>query len=338
MAAARSGLLVPRLLLPLVVVCILCSLSTPGAAQKTKEVLMSEKVQQLMEWTVRRSVIRLNGDKFRRYVKAPPRNYSVVIMFTALEPQRQCGVCKHANEEFQILANSWRYSGSYSSRLYFAMVDFDEGSDVFQQLNMNSAPTFMHFPAKGRPKRADTFDLQRNGIMAEQLAKWISDRSEVTIRVFRPPNYSGAVALMLLMSLVGGLLFLRRNNLDFLYNKTGWAVAALCVVFAMTSGQMWNHIRGPPYAHKNPQTGQVAYIHGSSQAQFVAETHIVILLNVAITLGVVLLHDSAAPDGDIGKRKILCLVGLGLVVFFFSFLLSIFRSKYHGYPYSFLIK
>ena len=25
----------------------------------------------------------------------------------------------------------------------------------------------------------------------------------------------------------------------------------------MTSGQMWNHIRGPPYAHKNPQTGQV---------------------------------------------------------------------------------
>lgn len=25
----------------------------------------------------------------------------------------------------------------------------------------------------------------------------------------------------------------------------------------MTSGQMWNHIRGPPYAHKNPSTGQV---------------------------------------------------------------------------------
>lgn len=25
----------------------------------------------------------------------------------------------------------------------------------------------------------------------------------------------------------------------------------------MTSGQMWNHIRGPPYAHKNPSTGQI---------------------------------------------------------------------------------
>ncbi|KAK1792486.1 hypothetical protein P4O66_012424 [Electrophorus voltai] len=125
------------------------------------------------------------------------------------------------------------------------------------QLNMNSAPTFMHFPAKGKPKRADTFDLQRIGFASEQLAKWIADRTDVQIRVFRPPNYSGTIALALLVSLVGGLLYLRRNNLEFIYNKTGWAMAALCVVFAMTSGQMWNHIRGPPYAHKNPQNGQV---------------------------------------------------------------------------------
>ncbi|XP_029443028.1 tumor suppressor candidate 3 isoform X2 [Rhinatrema bivittatum] len=206
------------------------------------------------------------------------------------------------------------------------------------QLNMNSAPTFMHFPAKGKPKRADTFDLQRIGFAAEQLAKWIADRTDVHIRVFRPPNYSGTIALALLVSLVGGLLYLRRNNLEFIYNKTGWAMAALCVVFAMTSGQMWNHIRGPPYAHKNPQNGQVSYIHGSSQAQFVAESHIILLLNAAITMGMVLLNEAATSKGDVGKRRIICLVGLGLVVFFFSFLLSIFRSKYHGYPYSFLIK
>lgn len=32
------------------------------------------------------------------------------------------------------------------------MVDFDEGSDVFQMLRLNTAPVFMHFPAKGKPK------------------------------------------------------------------------------------------------------------------------------------------------------------------------------------------
>ncbi|ELK37698.1 Tumor suppressor candidate 3 [Myotis davidii] len=286
-----------------------------------------------MEWSSRRSIFRMNGDKFRKFIKAPPRNYSMIVMFTALQPQRQCSVCRQANEEYQILANSWRYSSAFCNKLFFSMVDYDEGTDVFQQLNMNSAPTFMHFPPKGRPKRADTFDLQRIGFAAEQLAKWIADRTDVHIRVFRPPNYSGTIALALLVSLVGGLLYLRRNNLEFIYNKTGWAMVSLCIVFAMTSGQMWNHIRGPPYAHKNPHNGQVSYIHGSSQAQFVAESHIILVLNAAITMGMVLLNEAATSKGDVGKRRIICLVGLGLVVFFFSFLLSIFRSKYHGYPY-----
>lgn len=67
----------------------------------------------------------------------------------------------------------------------------------------------------------------------------------------------GAVVMGLLVILIGGLLYIRRKNLEFLYNRTYWAIGALCVVFAMTSGQMWNHIRGPPYAHRNPQTGQV---------------------------------------------------------------------------------
>uniref|UniRef100_A0AC11D3Q4 Magnesium transporter 1 n=1 Tax=Ovis aries TaxID=9940 RepID=A0AC11D3Q4_SHEEP len=225
-------------------VALLLVFGVPSAsAQRKKEMVLSEKVSQLMEWTNKRPVIRMNGDKFRRLVKAPPRNYSVIVMFTALQLHRQCVVCKQADEEFQILANSWRYSSAFTNRIFFAMVDFDEGSDVFQ----------------------------------------------------------------------------------------------MCFVLAMTSGQMWNHIRGPPYAHKNPHTGHVNYIHGSSQAQFVAETHIVLLFNGGVTLGMVLLCEAATSDMDIGKRKIMCVAGIGLVVLFFSWMLSIFRSKYHGYPYSFLM-
>lgn len=47
----------------------------------------------------------------------------------------------------------------------------------------------------------------------------------------------------------------------------------------MTSGQMWNHIRGPPFIHKSPN-GNVAYIHGSSQGQFVLETYIVMVISI----------------------------------------------------------
>lgn len=47
------------------------------------------------------------------------------------------------------------------------------------------------------------------------------------IRVLRPPNYAGPTAFLLLFILVGGLLYMKRNNLDFLYNRTAWGIAAL---------------------------------------------------------------------------------------------------------------
>lgn len=97
--------------------------------------------------------------------------------------------------------------------------------------------------------------------------------------MFRPPNYSGTVALIVLFGLVAGFLYLRRNNLDFLYNKNMWGTGALFFCFTMISGQMWNHIRGPPFVHKG-QNGQIAYIHGSSQGQFVVETYIIMVLSI----------------------------------------------------------
>lgn len=42
--------------------------------------------------------------------------------------------CRQANEEYQVLANSWRYSSAFSNKLFFTVVDYDEGADVFQQV------------------------------------------------------------------------------------------------------------------------------------------------------------------------------------------------------------
>jgi len=297
---------------------------------------MAERVQQLTDMANKKAVLRFNGNKFRDFVKPAPRNYSVIIMFTAMAPQRQCVVCRHANDEFTIVANSFRYSQAYSNKVFFAVVDFDEGADVFQMLRLNTAPVFIHFPPKGKPKTQDTMDIQRIGFSAESIAKWIAERTDIQIRVFRPPNYSGTVALVVLFALVAGFLYLRRNNLDFLYNKNMWATGALFFCFTMVSGQMWNHIRGPPFVHKN-QNGQVAYIHGSSQGQFVLETYIIMILNGAIVLGMILLTE-AGKKGDPKKKKILAVTGLILVSVFFSLILSVFRSKTSGYPYSFLFK
>lgn len=113
---------------------------------------LGERVQRLLDMNTKKALLKFNGNKYREFVQSAPRNYSVVVMFTALAAARQCGICRQAHDEYLILANSYRYSQAYSNNLFFAMVDFDEGSDVFQSLYLNSAPVFMHFPAKGKPK------------------------------------------------------------------------------------------------------------------------------------------------------------------------------------------
>ncbi|CAF0887568.1 unnamed protein product [Didymodactylos carnosus] len=267
-----------------------------------KEDILSEKIEQLTEWSMKKPVIRLNSERFKHYVKTPPRNYSVIVMLTALSPQRQCAICKQAHDEFQVVAQSWRYSSAFSNKIFFAMVDFDEGSDVFQYLKLNSAPVFIHFPPKMKPKKGDYMDISRWGFSAEQLVKWINDRADIHIHVFRPPNYSGFLLVILLVTMIAGLLYIKRNSLEFLYNNLLWGVSVILVILVCTSGQIWNTIRGSPFLHRNPQTGQIATISyfisgqmwnmisgppflgknknsvglfsGSSGYQFVAETYV----------------------------------------------------------------
>lgn len=50
---------------------------------------------------------------------------------------------RQANEEYQVLANSWRYSSAFSNKLFFTIVDYDEGADVFQQVNAAYCKTFL---------------------------------------------------------------------------------------------------------------------------------------------------------------------------------------------------
>jgi len=297
---------------------------------------LDERVKGLQEWLYKKPVVNMNMDRWKTYVKSTPRNYSMMIMFTALSTGVQCPICKPAYDEFYILANSFRYAYPELKALYFAVVDYEEAPNIFQQMNLNTAPILYHFPAKGAKKRNDQMDFQRHGFDADAMAKFVQERTDIQIRVLRPPNYAAPAVVLLLAMLVLGLLYMRRNNLDFLYNRTSWALICLCIVFAFMSGQMWNHIRGPPFVMTNPQTRETNFIHGSTQFQLVAETYLVALLYACVTAGFILINDAADGKGDPSRRRMMAFVGLGLVVVFFSLLLSIFRSKYQGYPYSFL--
>jgi hypothetical protein len=44
---------------------------------------------------------------------------------------------------------------------------------------------------------------------------------------------TGTMALLILFGLVGGLVYLRRNNLEFLFNRNTWCMLAIFFVLSM---------------------------------------------------------------------------------------------------------
>ena len=81
-------------------------LLSDASSKGSKEAnVLSEKVQQLVELSNKKQVVRLNGNKFRDLVKNSPRNYSMIVMFTALSAQRQCSICKQAHDEYQMVGH-----------------------------------------------------------------------------------------------------------------------------------------------------------------------------------------------------------------------------------------
>ncbi|KAL8584509.1 hypothetical protein ACOMHN_016830 [Nucella lapillus] len=241
---------------------------------------LDDRVKRLSELNDKDPVVRLKGDRFHRYVEAAPRNYSVIIMLTAWQSERKCPTCKEAQAEFEIVANSWRSSKEHSSQLFFALADVDEAPEVFHHLRLNMAPVFVHYPGKTTPKRTDIMDINRLGFAAEQIARFVAERTEILVPIVRPPNYRSLAAMTVLGVVVAALLYVKRDSLQLFSDPTGWAVSVLMMVVVMTSGQMWNFIQQPPLAHRDPRTGQTQYVFADFQDQFVLETYLVIFLHI----------------------------------------------------------
>lgn len=287
---------------------------------------LEEHVRQLTELSDRRPVIKLNLKRFRTFIgsQSVPRNYSFIVMMTALSPQRNCHICRQAHEEFMTAATSFKYSPHFESkRLFFGSVDYDEGSDIFNSLSINSAPCFLYFSEKGNFKNPDELNIQRLGFGADVIARWINEKTGMSIKIVRPPNLSVPIMLGLIGFTVIGIAYMSRNSLMLIFNRNVWAFTAVSIVLLMTSGQMWNHIRGAPLMQRGH------YIHNSSSGQYVIETYLVMIINACFALSTFVLINAK-------RSRYLARAGFGMMVFFFSIILSIFGRKSYGYPYRLL--
>lgn len=68
-------------------------------------------------------------------ITAAPRNFSTVVLLTALEAKFGCQLCRDFQPEWEVVARSWtRGDKPGESRVLFGTLDFSDGKATFQKV------------------------------------------------------------------------------------------------------------------------------------------------------------------------------------------------------------
>ena len=82
------------------------------------------------------SPLKIDDASYNKLTEAP-RDYSVVVLLTALEPRFGCELCRDFNPEWNLLAKSWvKGDRAGKSRLVFSTLDFVDGKNTFQSVRI----------------------------------------------------------------------------------------------------------------------------------------------------------------------------------------------------------
>ncbi|CAM0139949.1 oligosaccharyl transferase subunit ost3/OST6 [Umbelopsis sp. WA50703] len=282
-----------------------------------------------------KGIVKLDSNSFIKSLETP-RDYAMVVVLTAMGDKFRCAPCKEFDPEYRLVASSY-HNKNTKEDLFFGYLDFEDGQAVFQQMNINSAPTILYYPAnsKNKPTEPKRYDASKHGFSAEPFAQFLSREIGHEVPVHRPFDYTkNGIKLFLVVGALAASKLLFSHFSFMLYNKYTWSLISLVTILTMISGHMWNHIRKPPYVIPG-KNGQINYIANGFQAQLGMESQVVAVIYGVLAFSTVSLAISV-PRLDKGKQRIAVWIWMGCLLVLFSFLMSLFRIKNGGYPFKLL--
>ncbi|KAF9321219.1 oligosaccharyl transferase subunit ost3/OST6 [Podila horticola] len=336
---SRTTLFSVAAMLGLALLAIPSSFSSSGlaSAQPSGEALLAKKVARLSaKASANKGIINLDSSAFED-VMSKPRNYSVVVLFTAISPEFNCVPCLNFDPEYKLVASGWSKLAE-KSQLYFSVLDFKAGQEIFQKMGMNSAPSVLYFPATASQSTQDRYDFGRLGFQAEPFANWLNARAGTSIKVQRPINYMDlSIKIIGVIScLFTGYQLITKAG-KILGSKYVWSAVSMFTIFIMISGHMWNQIRNPPYTAPG-RDGRPGFIAQGFQNQFGLESQIVAVLYALICGSAIVLISVVPKIENPTQQRLVVWVAMGFFGFFFSVLIKLFQVKNPGYPFTLLFK
>jgi len=97
------------------------------AAKKSSE----ERFNSFHTKALASSPVKLSDVSYKTLTEAP-RDYSVSVLLTAMDPRYGCHLCREFQPEWDLLAKSWiKGDKKGESRMIFGTLDFTNGRDTF---------------------------------------------------------------------------------------------------------------------------------------------------------------------------------------------------------------
>ncbi|KAJ4302546.1 oligosaccharyl transferase subunit ost3/OST6 [Collariella sp. IMI 366227] len=310
--------------------------SSLSAAKKTPE----ERFQTYHAKSLSSSSPVKLGDASYRDLTATPRDYTVAVLLTAMDARFGCQLCRDFQPEWELLGRSWTGGDKKGeSRVVFGTLDFADGRDVFMSLGLQTAPVLYlfqptigpHADASGEPIRYD-FTNGRRTSPRLALSRHLPDRPHPPIK--RPINWMRWISTFVIIS--GGLtasFVAWPYVLPVIQNRTVWAAVTLISILLFTSGHMFNHIRNVPYVAGDGRGG-ISYFASGFQNQYGLETQIVAAMYGILALSGISLAIKVPRMTDPKAQGVALAAWGGILFVVYSLLLSIFRGKNAGYPFS----
>ncbi|KAH8700006.1 OST3/OST6 family protein [Ilyonectria robusta] len=314
-------------------------LLTAGAVASKKSA--TERFDEFHAKAQSTSPVKLNDASYKSLTGAP-RDYSVAVLLTALDNRFGCQLCREFQPEWDLISKSWsKGDKSGDSRMIFGTLDFTDGRDVFLSLGLQTAPVLLFFQPTAGPHAVAVqeplrFDFTSGPPTAEQIHAWVSrhlpDRPHPPVR--RPINWMRWITTTtIVLGLGTALVTASPYVLPIIQNRNIWASISLISILLFTSGHMFNHIRKVPYVAGDGRGG-VSYVASGFQSQFGLETQIVAALYGILSFCAISLAVKVPRIADSKTQQVAVIAWGGVLFLVYSFLLSVFRIKNGGYPFS----
>lgn len=112
------------------------SIALVSAAASTSPETKLERAQALTLKS-KYGLIDMNNEIYADLI-TKPRDYSVMVLLTAMDSRYQCQMCKIFDPEYKLLAKSWNRKNPDGGDLFFGVLDFNNGKETFMKVGENN--------------------------------------------------------------------------------------------------------------------------------------------------------------------------------------------------------